>query len=61
VVNSVLTANPVRGGEKQVAQALENLALNVGFRQRELEQLTSYLAAAPADDQTGSHLSPAAR
>jgi puromycin-sensitive aminopeptidase len=40
-VRDFIATHPVRGGDKQVAQMLENLRLNVSFRERELERLTA--------------------
>jgi puromycin-sensitive aminopeptidase len=40
-VRDFIAAHPVRGGNKQVAQMLENLRLNVSFRERELDRLTA--------------------
>jgi puromycin-sensitive aminopeptidase len=40
-VRDFVATHPVRGGSKQVAQMLENLGLNVSFRERELKRLTA--------------------
>jgi hypothetical protein len=40
-VQAFLASHPVRGGAKQVAQVLENLRLNVSFRERELDRMVS--------------------
>jgi puromycin-sensitive aminopeptidase len=38
-VQAFLASHPVRGGAKQVAQVLENLRLNVSFREREIDRM----------------------
>jgi puromycin-sensitive aminopeptidase len=40
-VRDFIATHPVRGGNKQVAQMLENLRINVSFREREIERLTA--------------------
>ena len=48
-VKAFLATHTVRGGEKQVAQALENLSLNVRFRAQELERMVSRFPVSTED------------
>lgn len=50
-VQAFLAAHPVRGGSKQVAQALENLRLAVSFRERERDRLMERFPI-PAEEST---------
>ncbi len=47
-VQDFLATHKVKGGDKQVAQALESLRLAVSFRERELERMTTRFTAEAA-------------